>query len=322
MRDLGPNDACWCGSGKKYKKCHMHRDHLSGLSRAGGIATARRLVRKGIVSPRRAVPDHIAKPEYALSGQPAKDGRISNIKGPEQIARMRTACRLAREVLEEVVAAAKPGITTDALDVIAHEACLRRGCYPSPLNYLGFPKSICTSVNEVICHGIPDSRPLEDGDILNIDVTVYVDGMHGDNSAMVLIGEVDEEGRRLVDITRQCLHAGIAVVRPGGKVNEIGRAITALASANGYSVVTAFVGHGIGEFFHMPPHVGHHYDPKNTYVLKPGMTFTIEPMINLGVYSHSLWDDDWTAVTSDLQRSAQWEHTVLVTDSGVEVLTA
>jgi methionyl aminopeptidase len=239
----------------------------------------------------------------------------------EDLERMREACRVARQVLATVGRAVAPGITTDELDAIAHEETLRHDAYPSPLNYHGFPKSICTSVNEVICHGIPDLRPLEKGDIVNCDITVYLHGMHGDCSETLLVGEVDESARRLVEVTRECLFEGIGQVRPGVRVAEIGRAIEAHATRHGYSVVRAFVGHGIGRGFHMEPQVPHYYDPRFRGAIVPGMTFTIEPMINVGSWRHVLWEDDWTAVTEDLQLSAQFEHTVLCTEQGVEILT-
>jgi methionyl aminopeptidase len=234
---------------------------------------------------------------------------------------MRLAGRAAREVLEIVKAAVTPGITTDELDAIAHEAYLERGGYPSPLNYHGFPKSICTSVNEVICHGIPDSRPLEEGDIVNVDITIYLDGVHGDCSETVLVGQVDNDARRLVRVAYECMMKGIEAVRPGSRVRDIGRAIEDHATKHRFSVVQAFVGHGIGEDFHTEPQVAHYYDARFTAVLRPGMTFTIEPMINEGVWQHRQWSDNWTAVTADLKLSAQFEHTLLLTEDGPELLT-
>ena len=180
---------------------------------------------------------------------------------------------------------------------------------------------MCTSVNEVICHGIPDDRPLADGDIVNIDVTIYLDGVHGDTNATFLVGDVDEASRRLVDVTRECLERGVGAVAPDAPLNAIGRAIEAHASTNGYGVVRAFVGHAIGEEFHGALHVPHYHEPNLTLPMRPGMTFTIEPMITMGDWRHRLWDDGWTAVTVDGRRTAQFEHTVHVTDGGVEVLT-
>jgi methionyl aminopeptidase len=322
-----PNDPCWCGSGTKYKRCHMHKDRLAALdgdgTQAEPDAVGRppvRPVQKGTVSPRRSVPPAIMRPDYADIGKPQAKAPDA-IKSPVQIAGMRKACTIAREVLEAVSAKVAPGVTTESLDAYAHELCVERGVYPSPLNYFGYPKAICTSVNEVICHGIPDSRALVDGDIVNVDVTVYCEGFHGDCSQTVLVGEVDEKSRKLVSVTRECLYEGIKAVQPGGQVRDIGRAIERVAARQSFGVVRAFVGHGIGETFHMEPQVPHYYDHAARFELRPGMTFTIEPMINMGTWRHTTWDDNWTAVTADLLRSAQFEHTILVTERGVEVLT-
>jgi methionyl aminopeptidase len=321
---LGPNDVCWCGSGKKYKKCHQPRDLLEQLSssEAKSAPANVRPVRPGKIGPRRSVPDNIPKPDYALRSDGRPGPRIKDvIKNAGQIARMRTACRAARVVLDLCKAAVRPGITTDELDAIAHQAYIDLGGYPSTLGYCGYPKSICTSVNEVICHGIPDDRALVEGDIVNIDVTICLDGMHGDCSETVAVGVIDEASQQLIDITRRCMMAGIGAVRPGGMVRDIGRAICAIAEPAGYGVVRAFVGHGIGEQFHMDPQVPHYVDQASTFVIKPGQTFTIEPMINQGTWKHRSWDDGWTAVTADLRRSAQHEHTILVTEHGTEILT-
>ena len=216
----------------------------------------------------------------------------------------------------------QPGVTTDELDRICHEACIARGGYPSPLLYKGYPKSLCTSVNEVICHGIPDDRALLEGDIVNCDVTIYLDGVHGDHSETFLVGEVDPEAERLVRVTRECLWHGIAAARPGGRVNDIGRAIQAHAEGEGFGVVRMFVGHGVGREFHTAPSVPHYFDPHADQILEPGLTFTIEPMITAGAYDVGrIWPDGWTAVTADGSLTAQFEHSLLVTPSGVEVLT-
>jgi methionyl aminopeptidase len=277
-------------------------------------------VRPGTLSPQRTVPAEIARPDYVPTGIP-QSSPSTLIKTPEQIERMRRAGRAAAQVLEAVGAAVRPGVTTDELDALAHAECIARGGYPSPLGYKGFPKSLCTSVNEVICHGIPDDRVLEDGDIVNLDVTIFLDGVHGDTNATFLVGEVDEASRRLVQVTRECLDRGIAAVHPGGRIRDIGRAIEAHARSHGYGVVRAFVGHGIGEQFHTEPSVPHYFERQATMEMRPGMTFTIEPMITMGTWRHEMWDDGWTAVTADLARTAQFEHTLLVTDDGVEVLT-
>jgi methionyl aminopeptidase len=312
----GRNDPCWCGSGQKYKKCHLGADEGA---KGEQVRPARRSLSPGLVSPRRAVPPHIARPDYAATGRPRAQGR--DVKTPDELARLRRACRAAARVLRVAGEAVRPGITTDALDEIAHQETVRLGGYPSPLNYRGFPKSICTSVNEVICHGIPDSRPLEDGDIVNLDITVYLDGMHGDCSATFLVGDVDAEGRRLVQVARECLQGGIAAVRAGRPISDIGKAIEAHAGRHGYGVVRSYCGHGIGESFHTSIQIPHHYDPAVKRVMEPGMTFTIEPMITEGTWQDLLWDDGWTAVTADGKRSAQFEHTLAVTADGAEILT-
>jgi methionyl aminopeptidase len=278
-------------------------------------------VKAGELSPIRTVPAHIARPDYALTGRPS-GSRVRNIiKNQDQIERMRRACRAARQVLEIAKAAVRPGITTDAIDAITHQAYIDLGGYPSTLNYHGYPKSLCTSVNEVICHGIPDSRPLENGDIVNLDVTIYLDGMHGDLSETVFVGHVDAASQKLVSTTHDCLMRGISTVKPGSRICDIGRGIQEVADKFSYGVVRAFVGHGIGETFHMDPQVPHYFDPGQTFELRPGMVFTIEPMINQGDWRHVMWDDRWTAVTMDGKRSAQFEHTILVTERGVEILT-
>ncbi len=274
----------------------------------------------GLVGPLRTVPTGIARPDYAATGIPSDRGARA-VRTPDEITAMRIAGRVAAAALLEVGNHVRPGISTDELDRIGHEAMVAAGAYPSTLNYRGYPKSLCSSVNEVICHGIPDSRRLQDGDIVNIDVTAFIEGVHGDTSATFLVGDVDERSAALVATTRAAMHAGIDVVRPGARVHEIGRAIEAVALPEGYSVVREFIGHGIGEQFHTSLQIPHYHDPRHDTVLEPGMTFTIEPMINVGSAALEMWDDDWTVVTRDLQRSAQFEHTVLVTDDGHELLT-
>ena len=302
---LQTNDACWCGSGHKYKRCH---------------APSRERVRPATLSARRQVPEAIERPDYVETGVPRREEAL--VKDEETLDRMRRAGRTAAEVLAIGLAAVAPGVTTDEIDELVHVACLERGAYPSPLGYRGYPKSVCTSVNEVVCHGIPDSRRLRDGDIVNVDVTVYLDGVHGDTSATVGVGEIDEESARLVSVARECLARGIAAVGPGRPVSEIGRAIDACAAAAGFGVVRDFVGHGIGAVFHNTLAVPHYFSPAATTLMKEGMTFTIEPMLNTGVYATRLWEDGWTAVTADGGRSAQLEHTLVVTAGGAEVLTA
>lgn len=302
---LKSNDPCWCGSGKKYKRCHN--------------ASAER-VRAGMLSPRREVPGHIVRPDYADSGEPRRWDE-PRVKSPDVIERMRRACRMAAEILQLAGDEVAPGVTSDAIDQFVHQATVERGAYPSPLNYRGFPKSVCTSVNEVICHGIPDDRLLRDGDIVNIDVTVFLDGVHGDTNATFRVGQVDPETQRLVRVTHECLDLGIAAVAPGAPFSHIGKAIEAHATTNGFDVVRAFVGHGIGEQFHTDLQIPHYHEPRLTSLVESGMVFTIEPMIAMGSGRHLLWDDGWTAVTADGSRTAQFEHTLLVTDTGAEVLT-
>jgi methionyl aminopeptidase len=304
-RVIRSNDPCWCGSGRKYKRCHR-------------LAEGR--VLPGRVSPMRAVPDHIVPTDYYRSGVPAEH-QEPMVKSPDVIARMRVAGRIAAEVLAATGAAVAPGVTTDDLDLIAHQAYIERGAFPSTLNYHGYPKSICTSVNEVICHGIPDDRPLEDGDIVNVDVTAYIDGVHGDCNATFFGGEADPDSQALVDVTRECRDRGIAAVRPGRPISDIGRAIQTHAEAHGYGVVRTFVGHGIGEHFHISPSIPHYYTADASTIMQPGMTFTIEPMITMGTWREKMWDNGWTAVTADGRRTAQFEHTLVVTDDGADVLT-
>ena len=313
----GPNEACWCGSGNKYKKCHRSLDAVEARKRG---VTVRRL-KPGRISPRRMVPPEIPRPDYAETGKPTRLPPVSEVKSPDVIERMRRACRAAAQVLQVTGAAVRPGVTTDALDALAHAEYIRRGGYPSTLNYHAYPKSICTSVNEVICHGIPDDRPLEEGDIVNVDVTIFLEGVHGDCSATFLVGAVEEESQRLVRVTRECMDKGIEAVRPGRPINDIGKAIEAHAKAHGLGVVRAYCGHGIGERFHSSLQIPHYDEPEATTVMEPGMTFTVEPMITLGHWHHKVWEDQWTAVTVDGSRSAQFEHTVLVTQTGVEILT-
>ena len=319
----GRNQPCWCGSGRKYKKCHADEDSARHRNQAAGpsAASVTERVRPGRITPPRPVPEHIPRPPYvANDGVPPPRGP-ARPRTPEELERMRRAGRAAREVLMGLAEHVRPGVTTDELDALAHDHAVALGAYPSPLGYQGFPKSICTSVNEVICHGIPDDRPLADGDICNIDVTLYLDGMHGDTSTMFCVGDVEADKRRLVATTERALHAGIAAVRPGAEVRDIGRAIEQVATADGLSVVRAFVGHGVGPEFHAEPTIYHYYEPDARTVLAEGMTFTIEPMLNLGTWRHVMWDDGWTAVTADLAPSAQFEHTIVVTSAGAELLT-
>ncbi|MEE1620273.1 type I methionyl aminopeptidase [Zafaria sp. Z1313] len=275
----------------------------------------------GVLSPERLVPPGIARPEYVGRPAPAKfEG--SDVPSAETTERIRAASRLAAQALELVGAAVVPGVTTDELDRIGHGFLVDHGAYPSTLGYRGFPKSLCASINEVICHGIPDSTVVQDGDIVNIDITAYLGGVHGDTNATFLAGDVDEESRLLVERTRESLRRAIRSVMPGREFNVIGRTISAYAKRFGYGVVRDFTGHGVGEAFHTGLIIPH-YDaaPGYSRLIEPGMVFTIEPMLTLGTIEWDMWDDGWTAVTRDRKRTAQFEHTLLVTDSGAEILT-
>lgn len=302
---LRANDPCFCGSGRKFKRCHKPSFEP---------------VRPHARSPWRDVPAHIERPPYADTGERSVRGE-SDVKSADVIERMRRTGQAAAEVLRTVGEAIAPGVTTDELDAVCHEAAIALDAYPSPLNYGGFPKSVCTSVNEVICHGIPDARELVDGDIVNLDVTLYREGVHGDTNATWCVGTTDELSRRLVRVTRECLERAIDQVAPGRPFNGIGRAIQDHAEAHGFGVVRAFIGHGVGETFHSDLAVLHYHDPSDTRLIAEGMTFTIEPMIALGDWRHRMWDDDWTAVTTDGKRTAQFEHTLVVTADGAEILT-
>jgi methionyl aminopeptidase len=272
------------------------------------------------ISPRRPVPDSIARPEYVDRPAPAPFTG-SEVKDEETIAKIRVACRLAAQARELVGSHVSPGVTTDELDRVGHEFLCDHGAYPSTLGYKGFPKSLCSSVNEVVCHGIPDARVIEDGDIVNIDITAYLDGVHGDTNATFLAGDVDEESRLLVERTHEALDRAIKAVRPGRRVSVIGRVIESYARRFGYGVVREFTGHGIGTAFHSGLIIPHYDEPRFDDEILPGMTFTIEPMLNLGTHDWVMWDDGWTVVTADGRRSAQFEHTLLVTNDGAEVLT-
>jgi methionyl aminopeptidase len=278
-------------------------------------------VAPGALSRRRTVPTSVPRPEYVDRPAPAKYTG-PEVKDAETIERMRIAGRIAAQAMEAAAAAIAPGVTTDELDRIGHEFMLDHGAYPSTLGYRHYPKSLCTSVNEVICHGIPDDRPLEDGDIVNIDITAFIGGVHGDTDATYLCGQVDEESRLLVERTHEAMMRGIKAALPGREINVIGRVIQSYAKRFGYGVVRDFTGHGIGTAFHSGLVIPH-YDaaPRYSTVIEPGMTFTIEPMLNLGAAEWDMWDDSWTVVTKDRRRSAQFEHTLLITDTGAEILT-
>ena len=278
-------------------------------------------VAPGAVSARRHVPPSIPRPEYVDRPGPAQFTG-SEVKDEETIAKMRVAGRVAADAMAAAAAVIAPGVTTEEIDRVGHDYLMDHHAYPSTLGYKGFPKSLCTSVNEVICHGIPDNRPLEDGDIVNIDITAFLDGVHGDTDATYLVGDVDEESRLLVERTHEAMMRGIRAAVPGRQVNVIGRVIESYARRFGYGVVRDFTGHGIGSAFHSGLVIPH-YDsaPAHSTVIEAGMTFTVEPMLNLGSADWEMWDDGWTVVTRDRSRSAQFEHTILVTETGPQILT-
>jgi len=294
---LARNAPCWCGSGKKFKKCHLGEEQVQ--------------------SP----PKH-EKPQL-------RDNLIS-IKTEEQIEGIRKSSKLTKKLLDMVEDRIAEGMTTNEIDQWVHSETLANGAIPAPLNYghgkgkrrMPFPKSICTSPNNVICHGIPNNQALSNGDILNVDITCVLNGYYGDASRMFIIGDVPEETRELVEVTRECLNLGIEQVFPSNRLGDIGHAIQNHAEKHGFSVVRDFAGHGVGLEFHEAPQVLHYGQPGKGEMLRENMVFTIEPMINMGSYECRILGDGWTAVTADGSLSAQWEHTLLVTDSGAEILTA
>ncbi|KAK7693581.1 hypothetical protein QCA50_003150 [Cerrena zonata] len=279
------------------------------------------------LSPKREVPDHVSKPDYAEDGRPTAEsrraGQPTKILNEEEQLKMREVCKLSREVLDIAASYVKPGVTTDMIDEIVHNACIERGAYPAPLNYRGFPKSVCLSVNEVICHGIPDQRKLQEGDIVNIDVTLYKDGFFGDLNETYPVGRVDDESKKLMRTARECLDEAIKLCKPGALFRDLGKVIEPHARSNGCATVRQYCGHGINDLFHCTPNVPHYAKNRAIGTMKAGMTFTIEPMINVGHNWDTVhWPDDWTATTVDGKRSAQFEETLLITETGVEVLTA
>ena len=260
------------------------------------------------------------RPRYV--GRPAPERYIGDdVQPPEVVEKMRVAGRIAAQAMHAAAEIIEPGVTTDDLDRIVHEFLIDNDAYPSTLGYRGFPKSCCTSVNEVICHGIPDARPLEDGDIVKIDVTAYIHGVHGDTCATFFCGEVDEQSRLLTERTHEALARAIKAVKPGRQVNVIGRVIESYAKRYGYGVVRDYTGHGVHTTFHSGLVIPHYDEPTYDTVIRPGMTFTIEPMITLGSGDWYMWDDGWTVLTADGSRCAQFEHTLVVTEKGAEVLT-
>jgi methionyl aminopeptidase len=274
----------------------------------------------GRISPRRPVPNSIRRPEYVDRPAPAAFTG-SDVQSAETIAAMRIAGRIAADALQEVGRSIRPGITTDELDRIGHEYLCDHGAYPSTLGYRGFPKSLCSSLNEVICHGIPDSTELLDGDICNIDITAFIGGVHGDTNATFLVGDVRDEVRLLVERTHEATMRAIKAVQPGRPLSVVGRVIESYAKRFDYGVIRDFTGHGISTSFHSGLVVPHYDDPRMTVELQEGMTFTIEPMLTLGTYDYDIWDDGWTVVTKDRSWTAQFEHTIVVTTTGAEILT-
>ena len=288
MTQVSRNDQCWCRSGKKYKQCHLDSDdRLRELSR---------------------------------QGYPIPDRKL--IKTPEQLDGIRKSSQLTATILDELNSIIKPGITTNDIDRWVYDYTIRHNAIPAPLNYKGFPKSVCTSLNEVICHGIPSDRVLEEGDIINVDVTCILDGYYGDSCRMYKVGSVSKEADDLVRVSKECLMKGIEAVKAFSSINDIGNAITEHAHAHHYSVVEMFGGHGVGNKFHEEPFIHHNKVKSKLMIMMPGMVFTIEPMINCGSHHAKILKDDWTAVTKDKRLSSQWEHTLVVTETGCEILTS
>ncbi|MFV2038652.1 MAG: type I methionyl aminopeptidase [Acidimicrobiales bacterium] len=309
VRPLRSNDPCWCGSGRKHKRCHGDQR----LLRRGRVEL-------GNVSPVRTVPEHIAAPDYVTSGKVSTPTGFQ-IQDDESLLRLRQASQIAAEVLIRTGERVAVGTTTDELDAIAHQAYIDLDAYPSTLHYNGYAKSICTSVNGVICHGIPDDRPLESGDVVNIDVTAYAHGMHGDTSATFAVGDVDDATLALLQTTREATLRGIVAIRVGQPLRRIADAIEPFAQSRGFEVVREYGGHGIGQTFHSAPHVDHCIDRYNNTLVESGMTLTVEPMLVSGDRRYHQAADGWTEHVDDAFVSAQSEHTVVVTADGPEILT-
>lgn len=280
-----------------------------------------RLLTPGTPTPIRTVPNHIERPEYVWKDTVQEAMGEPFEQTPEVIEKMREASKIAANALAEAGKAVTPGVTTDEIDRVAHEYMCDHGAYPSTLGYRDFPKSCCVSLNEIVCHGIPDSTVIEDGDIVNIDVTAYKNGVHGDTNATFLAGNVSEEHRLLVERTKEATMRGIRAAKPGREINVIGRVIEVYAKRFGYNVVRDFTGHGIGTTFHNGLVVMHYDAPEYTDILEPGMTLTVEPMINLGALPYDIWDDGWTVANRDGKFTAQFEHTIVITEDGNEILT-
>lgn len=283
--------------------------------------STREKLKPGKPTPVRKVPDHIERPEYVWKDTVQEAMGEPFVQTPETIEAMREASKIAANALKEAGAAVAPGVTTDEVDRVAHEYMCDHGAYPSTLGYLGFTKSTCVSLNEIICHGIPDSTVIQEGDIVNIDVTAYKNGVHGDTNATFLAGDVSEEHRLLAERTKEAMMRGIKVAKPGREINVIGRVIESYANRFGYNVVRDFTGHGVGPTFHNGLVVLHYDSTAYRNVLEPGMTLTIEPMLNLGSLEYDIWPDDWTVQNRDGKFTAQFEHTIVITEDGNEILT-
>lgn len=284
-------------------------------------------LRPGKISPMVKTPQNVCRPDYAISGIPKseihhnKTFSIPKVTKPDDIAALRECSLLARRALDLAHSHVKPGVTTNEINDIVHEFIVTNNGYPSPLNYHGFPKSLCTSVNEIICHGIPDSRPLQNGDIVNVDVTVYLNGFHADLNETYCVGEVKEEAKALIRAANRALEEAIAICKPGVMYRKVGAKIQEVIDQTPYSIVRSYCGHGVGRLFHCAPNVSHYANSKDVGVMEKGHVFTIEPMINEGVWQDVTWPDEWTAATKDGKLSAQFEQTIIITDTGCEVLT-
>ncbi|EGW35783.1 uncharacterized protein SPAPADRAFT_58988 [Spathaspora passalidarum NRRL Y-27907] len=324
------NQNCFRSSWTTHKAIHSAEDGAEEYNPFPNFNFTGELRPTYPLSPRRAIPKHIKLPDYAQAGKPIseiRDDRIGRIPvlTPKEITKIRKCAKVSREILDITASHIKPGVTTDELDAILHRECVKRNAYPSPLNYYNFPKSCCTSVNEVICHGIPDKTKLQDGDIVNLDVTIYYLGFHSDLNETYYVGDkakCNPDIVRLVETTRESLDLAIQAVKPGIAFRDLGAIIEKHAHENNCSVVRTYCGHGCGALFHCQPNVPHYAKNKAVGIAKPGMVFTIEPMLNLGTFKDLQWPDNWTAVTQDGKFSAQFEHMLLVTEDGVEVLTA
>lgn len=322
------SESCYKDGYKMHKALHNSQDGSESYDPFTKFKYTGSLRPHYPLTPKRTIPDDIEKPDWADNGLPVseqKNDRLNKIPvyNKEEIKRIRKACALGREVLDIAAAAVRPGITTDEIDEIVHNETIKRGAYPSPLNYYNFPKSLCTSVNEIICHGIPDKYKLQEGDIVNLDVSLYYQGMHADLNETYYVGEnISKEVINTVETSRECLKLAIKMCKPGVSFQSLGDAIEKHSLNNKCSVVKTYCGHGVGKFFHCSPNIPHYANNRTPGVMKAGMVFTIEPMINEGVWQDVTWPDDWTSSTKDGKVSAQFEHTLLVTESGVEILTA